>query len=220
MLPAPGMNAKAYLILLGGLACASLTVPSGLQAQGTATRGGIKIHEVDDTTVVAPTEDKAERVSNHSDGDGQITVKMSSTTYKVGESLEVTVSSDRDCFIRVVQFGADGSTTQLLPNAFQKDNAIKAGGSIKLPDESKSTKSYGLFTSEPAGQEKIVVFVSKKQFGDKRSLKVSEDDQFLSLKRDEVVNKRGVINIKAEEADDGSTAEVVAASITYKLESP
>lgn len=218
MTSASGMNARAYLLILGSIAC--LAVPAGLQAQGTATRGGIKIHEVDDTTVVEPTEDKAERISTHSDGKGEIKVTMSSTVYKVGESLEVTVSSDQDCFIRVVQFGADGSTTQLLPNAFQKDNAIKAGGTIKLPDENHSTREYGLFTSEPTGTEKVVVFVSKKQFGDKRSLKVSEDDQFLSLKRDEVVNTRGVINIKAEEEDDGSTAEVVAASITYKLVLP
>ena len=207
-------------ILLGVLATLALDIPRDLRAQEKATRGAIKLHEVDDTTVQEPTAEKAERVSTHSGGKGKVVVTLSSPVYKVGESLAVTVFSDTDCFIRVVQFGADGSTTQLLPNAFQKGNKIKAGETIKLPDTSQSTKHYGLFTSEPTGREKVVVFVSEKQFGDKRSLNVSEKDQFLALERSEVVNTRGVINIKAEEADDGPAAEVVAASITYDLKSP
>jgi hypothetical protein len=162
----------------------------------------------------APAIAKAETVALEADGQGKLVVKMSKPAYRIGELLELTIFSDRDCFVRVVQFGSDKSTTQLFPNNFAKDNFLHGGDTLRLPNG-----NYIYRTNPPAGEEKIVVFVSGGQFTDNSTLLAgaSRGAPFPALSRSGVVTKRGQITIEATGHDQKPT-EVIGASVTYQLE--
>jgi|GEM_PF-5384810 len=78
---------------------------------------------------------------------------------RVGKALQIEITSTGLNHIRVFQFGADGSTTQLLPNKFDLDTRTK--GARILPGA-----GYKMTTNPPAGHEVIAVVVSQNGFID------------------------------------------------------
>jgi hypothetical protein len=74
--------------------------------------------------------------------------------YKVGDKLEITVSSNADC--NVVVFDYDGGTlTQIFPNDYQRENFLKGGDTLVIggPDSKFDYEIGG-----KGGQEKIFVY--------------------------------------------------------------
>ena len=161
---------------------------------------------------------KPEPVALPAEGQNKLTVTISKTTYHIGDLLELTVVSDRDCFLRVVQFGSDNSTTQLFPNAFAHDNFLRGGEMLRLPNG-----NYNYRTNPPAGEEKIVVFASSAQFKDNSTLlaSTSRGVPFPALQREAVTamigQTRGQITVEAN-GGDHKPPEIVTASVTYQLQ--
>jgi hypothetical protein len=213
-----------FIFLAATILC--MCAPSSAGEPAGPKRGAITVHTVDDTVVKpstaqseprpaeAPVIAKAETVALEANGQGKLIIKMSKPTYLIGELLELTIFSDRDCFVRVVQFGSDKSTTQLFPNAFAKDNFLRGGDTLRLPNG-----NYRYRTNPPPGEEKIVVFVSGGQFTDNTTLLAgaSRGVPFPALSRAGVVTTRGQITIEAV-GEDKKPAEVIGASVTYQLE--
>lgn len=176
------------------------------------------------TTETTKDKEKAQAIGDSDEAvlksGGKVTITMDALTYKIGDNLGFTLKSDSDCFVRVVQFGADGSTTQLVPNKLEKDNKLTAGKERTFPGTSDNGKKYVMQTSEPAGAETVMLLVSKSQFRDAENLKFDSDsDSFRSLKRGGVLTSRGAIVIKAgEKSDDDHDIEVAKASVGYVLE--
>lgn len=74
--------------------------------------------------------------------------------YKVGDKLEITVSSNADC--NLVVFDYDGGTlTQIFPNDYQRENFLKGGDTLVIggPDSRFDYEIGG-----QGGQEKIFVY--------------------------------------------------------------
>jgi hypothetical protein len=91
------------------------------------------------------------------------------------DRLSFTVKSARDGYVQVMVLGPDGSLTLLWPNTQSKNNRIKAGQTLTLPQA-----SWTLETSEPIGPEQFLVVVSQHP-RDFSVLSTERDDYFLKL---------------------------------------
>ena len=118
-----------------------------------------------------------------------VTLQMGALAYKVGDSLAFTIHAERDCHVRVTQFGADGSTTQLLPNAFDHDIVLRAG-------ETRTFPAKAIFeTSDPAGPESLLLEACTEPFASRAS--VPQGEVFASVTRSSIFSPRGRVKVKA-----------------------
>ncbi|HEY9869094.1 MAG TPA: DUF4384 domain-containing protein [Candidatus Obscuribacterales bacterium] len=119
------------------------------QASSKPPANGIDTAEASDLVPVSHTTSAGELVlSAHLNRSG------SPPRYKVGDKLEITVSSNADC--NVVVFDYDGGTlTQIFPNDYQRENFLKGGDTLVIGGpESKFDYEIG----GKGGQEKIFVY--------------------------------------------------------------
>jgi hypothetical protein len=100
-----------------------------------------------------------------SDAKGPLTVRLWSdkASFKAGEEIVVHLQGNRDFYGRIVNIAADGSITQLLPNAYRKESRFKAGETYRIPSEQDQ---FRLVVSPPFGTEQIVVYASEAPLGD------------------------------------------------------
>ncbi len=79
------------------------------------------------------------------------------TPLRIGrDQLGFEISSSRDGFVQVLVLGPDGTLLLMFPNAQASDNRIRAGQTLRLPQD-----NWPLDVSEPAGQEDFLVIVSQ-----------------------------------------------------------
>ena len=60
-------------------------------------------------------------------------VDHADNTYAVGEKVRLFVRADKDAHVTVINVGPSGNTTLLFPNAFQKDNRVRADRTVEIP---------------------------------------------------------------------------------------
>ena len=72
--------------------------------------------------------------------------------YEVGDQIVFYVKADRDSYVTLFDIGSGGDATVIFPNAFHKNNFIRAGQTYKIP-----APEYGFqFNIEgPAGLERV-----------------------------------------------------------------
>ena len=77
--------------------------------------------------------------------------------FRIGrDRLSFTVKSARDGHLYVLIYGTDGALMQLFPNALAKNNRVKAGQPITLPQV-----NWQLDTAGPAGTDHFIAVVSE-----------------------------------------------------------
>ncbi len=94
----------------------------------------------------------------------KVTVRMKDKDrrdFKVGEKARFFVSSDKDCYLIMLNLDTQGSMRILFPNQYFRNNFIKAGQVIKIPDE-KMGQKFELEFGEPVGEEVVKVIASTK----------------------------------------------------------
>lgn len=96
-------------------------------------------------------------------GGGTLTVSINSPEITVGQVLEVRIKVTRECHIRAIHFGADGSTTQMFPNALQKNDKVSAHKELVILDKSLG---FQWITDGQTGPEHIIVVASNRPFND------------------------------------------------------
>ena len=100
---------------------------------------------------------------------GPITLRaaLNQADYREGEELKITVSADRDCYLRIYNVNPQGTAVQLFPNRFQVDNHVRAGQSVTIPG---ATAAFTLAvmgdTRAEFGNEIINVLAAEKQWLD------------------------------------------------------
>jgi hypothetical protein len=151
-------------------------------------------------------------------GGGTVTTEMSKLTYSVGESLAFTLSSDLDCFVKVVQLGADNTATQLVPNGFNTVNRLHAGERRVFPGRTTNgARQLAFTTTPPAGAETLLILVSRSQFRDDRTAP-SQQQPFRGYTRNALIGNRGVILIQAGAPESPpKESAVVSGQVGYQL---
>jgi hypothetical protein len=96
-------------------------------------------------------------------GGGVLRAKLAQGVVKVGNALDVRFSVTRESFVRVVHFGADGSTTQMFPNKFQANARVPANRETQILGPETGVEWA---TSGQIGPEHIVFVASESPFAD------------------------------------------------------
>jgi len=64
----------------------------------------------------------------------QLRASLDKTTYRSGETLNLQVRANEDCYLTILGIWADGAMAVLFPNEYMKSVFLKAGETFKLPD--------------------------------------------------------------------------------------
>ncbi len=83
--------------------------------------------------------------------------------FKVGEKAQFFVSSDKDCYLVMLNLDAQGGMRIIFPNRYFKNSFIRAGQVLKIPDE-KMGQKFDLEFGEPVGQEVVKLIATEKPF--------------------------------------------------------
>lgn len=91
---------------------------------------------------------------------------------KIGDKLEVTFTSEKDCYLTLLDFTPSGKIIVLFPNEWAKDNAVKANTPVKIPAEGAK---FTMKSSGPAGTDviKAVATLQKEEVFDINSQKLA-----------------------------------------------
>jgi hypothetical protein len=86
-----------------------------------------------------------------------VDVKVSKPVMKIGkDSLDLSIKSSHDGYIYMILLGSDAKSFYVLyPNGLDKNNAIKAGQTVRIPKPDWEVKAAG-----PAGTNNLLVMVS------------------------------------------------------------
>lgn len=86
-----------------------------------------------------------------------VDVKLSKPVMKIGkDSLDLSIKSSHDGYIYMILLGSDAKSFYVLyPNGLDKNNAIKAGQTVRIPKPDWEVKAAG-----PVGTNNLMVMVS------------------------------------------------------------
>lgn len=80
-------------------------------------------------------------------------------TYAIGETVRLTLTSNEDAYVTVLDIGPTGQVTQLFPNQYQTDNHVFANRSIEIAGGATGAR---ITATGPVGAELIKVIASSK----------------------------------------------------------
>lgn len=63
-----------------------------------------------------------------------IRIGINKGEFRSGEEAVFTIKATRDCYVTVLNLAANDSVYVLFPNVIQKNNLLKAGDSLRIPD--------------------------------------------------------------------------------------
>ncbi len=78
--------------------------------------------------------------------------------YRDGEKMEVNVTASQDCNLSIFDYDGKGKLTQIFPNEFQQNSAVRAGETITIGGE-KSEFEYQVSTLPGESKIKEHIFV-------------------------------------------------------------
>jgi len=77
--------------------------------------------------------------------------------YRIGETITLFFEAEQDCYITIFDFTSSGSIHILFPNAFMKDNHVKAKRVYSLPD---TQAGFKIRVGDPPGIERLKLFAT------------------------------------------------------------
>ncbi|MCZ6678921.1 MAG: caspase family protein [Candidatus Poribacteria bacterium] len=77
-------------------------------------------------------------------------------TYDIGETVEISMEPERDCYVYVLDIGSSGKINLLFPSEFEPNNFLKKGQKYTIP----STDAYAIELSGPPGEERVKVIAT------------------------------------------------------------
>lgn len=86
------------------------------------------------------------------EGARDISIVPKAKNYRIGEKINLYFSSEKDCYLTLLNYGTSGTMTVLLPNGFSQDNFIQAGKTYAIPGEEHR---FDYILSGPPGTERI-----------------------------------------------------------------
>ena len=98
-----------------------------------------------------------ERIAQGQTADFKVEAATTKPQFRIGrDRLSFNVKTARDGHLYVLLYGTDGMLMQLFPNALAKNNKVKAGQSLALPQV-----NWQLDTAGPAGTDHFIAVVSE-----------------------------------------------------------
>lgn len=79
--------------------------------------------------------------------------------YQIGDALELKVGASEEVYLTVLNIGASGKVTVLLPNSAATGNRLPSGQTLTIPDVGAP---YVIRVGEPTGFELVKVIATKR----------------------------------------------------------
>ena len=96
-------------------------------------------------------------------GDIALHLTTDKTIYTEGDLMQVTVTPDLDCHLRLYYLSADHKVHQIFPNQFQTESLVKKGQAVTLPG---AAGTFEFRMSAPFGNEILMAVASDVPFTD------------------------------------------------------
>ncbi len=106
--------------------------------------------------------------------------------YQIGENLFFTVTAKKNCYLTILDVGANGDITVIFPNAYRRSNFIKAGEKIKIPTPDYN---FNFNILGPPGLERIRVLATKSP---EFPIKLNLQNGFHSISKSEITGLKSV----------------------------
>ena len=150
-----------------------------------------------------------------SDAKGPLTVRLWSdrASFKAGEEIVVYLEGNRDFYGRIVNIAADGSITQLLPNAYHPESRFKGQTTYRIPSEEDR---FRLVVSPPFGTEQIVVYASEAPLGNVALTGATGGLAQFAGSREALGTQTRAINVIPAETVDGTPATAAGGALFYE----
>lgn len=116
------------------------------------------------------------------------TNKSGDSYYREGERLIIYILLEKDSYLKLDYYQADGQVVHLVPNLFSKNNRFKAG---KIYTFGSKLSGHEFFIRDPFGIEAVKVIASTSRFvKDIQSQKnVESADEYMQLLADGISEK-------------------------------
>ncbi len=85
--------------------------------------------------------------------------KRGTGVYQIGEPIFIYVNVNQDAYVYLFNINADGRIDPILPNAFERDNFLRAGETRRFPPEGAR---YRYTVTGPEGEDRILAVASKR----------------------------------------------------------
>jgi hypothetical protein len=85
--------------------------------------------------------------------------KRGNAVYRIGEPIFIYVSVNQDAYVYLFNINADGRIDPILPNAFERDNFLRAGETRRYPP---AGARYRYTVTGPEGEDRILAVASKR----------------------------------------------------------
>ncbi len=130
-----------------------------------------------------------------------IAVDVDSPTraYKEGETMTVSVRSERECYVYLMYYSGE-SATMLFPNEHQPNNRIPANTTVRIPGEGDP---FNFRTTGPFGNEVLHVVASQTKLA---GLGKPDNKPFKALGEDDL--KQMVVDVKKQKQQDWAEARI------------
>ncbi|WP_038049074.1 PEGA domain-containing protein [Thermus caliditerrae] len=85
--------------------------------------------------------------------------KRGNAVYQVGEPIYIYVNVNQDAYVYLFNINADGKIDPILPNAFERENFLRAGETRRFPPEGAR---YRYTVTGPEGEDRILAVASRR----------------------------------------------------------
>ncbi len=101
---------------------------------------------------------KAKAVKQES-GSFPVKVWTDRSSYRIGDRITFCVRARRDCYLNLVNVGADGEVRLIFPNRFTPDNYLPAGRTVQVPAPGAA---FAFEVEGPVGRERVYALASNR----------------------------------------------------------
>jgi hypothetical protein len=96
-----------------------------------------------------------------------VTVPGDRRDFRLGETVRYEVESEEDCYLLMLNVDPHGNVRVIFPNAYQRENAVRAKTKVQVPDPRRGRGFEFKFTP-PAGEETVKVIATSAPIDVKR----------------------------------------------------
>jgi hypothetical protein len=98
----------------------------------------------------------------------KVDLKLNRTSFESGEEVVLKVKATKECYVTVLNLGADDTVRVLFPNKWQSDAPLKANSTLEIPDSSlRETGSFHIRVANLPGHkrdcEMVKVIVTRRK---------------------------------------------------------
>jgi hypothetical protein len=93
----------------------------------------------------------------------EISVVGDQRDFKLGDKIVYRVFVEEDSYVLLLNLDSQGNLQIIYPNQYHRDNFVRGGSTIEIPDQEMRRKYFEFQFWEPAGEETVKLIATNKQ---------------------------------------------------------